>query len=389
MRPPEIRSAVAVAFAAALVLFALPIGELARLVAGGGLALGFVVAHRLHPRWWPPLHASAATTTWLLALMGWLAITALTGVDPGRSMLLLVCHGALVWLGMAMVGFFGTGRAMSLLFVSLVPPTLLALVSIVGPLAQDQLFDVSDNVVITADTAAFFGTVIALLAVFAPNLRKLPIVVRNSCVAVALVVIVAADSRSMAVAAVVAAGYGLAATGRGRLVSSVVLGAFSLALVAVAFLGFEVETLLEAVTTDVAAGGGRDNLWAAGWAAVSDRPLLGYGLGAQVEVLLDYRLESLFAIKAETTHSMVLYALVSGGWPALGLLLGLTVALLKSATLPQRIVLVALVVFGLGDAPVEQPGISSVIFGLAAAGNYSSSSFSSSKSSAAASVDAG
>lgn len=359
----DVRELAAIASAVLLSLLALPIGTTARLAIGSLLAVLVVV------RWsaWfdRGSHVDSMSARWLAGSAGWLALSALWGLDPGLSLLWVASFVGFVGFGVSLVRWFGREVATRVLFAGLVPPVAIALMSIAGPLLADRAFDVSERVVVTKDMAAFFAVTIALLARFSPALQRLPRWAAGATYLAAAGVVLASDSRSMAVAAVIALGVGLVEAGRSRLVAAVSLAGLVGWAVAVLGLGVDAGGVFDLVSSDLAEGGGRDDLWAAVWAAMADRPLFGFGLGTHIEVLLEYRLESLYGIKSETTHNLVLLVGLAGGFPAMTLLVGSLLAVGRVAPKSLRVVLVAVVVFGLGDAPIETPGIVLVLLGMA------------------------
>lgn len=358
------------ASAVVLALLALPIGPAARLTLGCILAV-VVMVERVNSVDTSAIFESRARW-WLVASLAWLGLTAITGLDAGLSLVWLVAFSGCVLFGAMTVHWFGAEVATRVLFTGLVVPVVVALFSIVGPVVADGVFDVSERVVINKDLAAFFAVAGALLVRFSPALARLTPLAAATSYVVAAIVLVASDSRSMAVAGVLALGYGLACAGRQRLVAGAALAAIGGWVAAVAVLGVDAGGVFDLISSDVAEGGGRNHLWAAAWTALVDRPLLGFGLGTHVDVLLGARLESLFGISTITTHNSLLFAGLSGGFPALALLVGTTVAAMRRAPESLRVILVAVVVFGLGDAPMETPGIVLAIFGMAAAGVVSS-----------------
>lgn len=348
-----------------LCLLALPVGQTMRLVIGCGLALAFSAEKAMQRT----THSSfeSVPLLWFAASAGWLTLAAVVGTDPTLSVLWVIAFGGLVSFGASIVGRFGHHAALRIIFTALAIPVLIALVSIIGPVLADRVFDLSDRVVINKDMAAFFAVTTALLVRFSSALERLPKLATIVTYVVAAIVVVASDSRSMAVAAVVALAFGLVQAGKVQLVAATGLVGLVFWGFAVLFLGVDAGGVFDLVSTDVAEGGGRDDLWAAAWTAMVDRPLFGFGLGTHVDVLLEYRLQSLFGIKSVTTHNVALFAGLAGGFPAIALLTGAAVAAFRNAETALRVIFVALIVFGLGDAPFETPGVVLVFFGVAAA----------------------
>ncbi len=360
----ERRELAAIAAAVVLALLALPIGTWARLLLGALVSV-VAIAERSGDSG-DGFRFDRTSALWLGGSAGWLAFSALWGLDPGLSLLWVGSFVGFVLFGASIVRWFGRDVATRVLFTGLVPPVAIALVSIAGPLVADRVFDVADRAVVTKDMAAFFAVTLALLARFSPALQRLPREAAGATYLAAAIVVVASDSRSMAVAAVIAFGVGLVEGGRVRLVAAAVLAGVVGWGAAVLGLGVDAGGVFDLVTSDVAEGGGRDNLWAAVWAGLVDRPLFGFGLGTHIDVLLEYRLESLYGIKNETTHNLALFTGIAGGFPAMALLVGTLLAVGKAAPKSLRVLLVAVVVFGLGDAPFETPGIVLVMLGMSA-----------------------
>lgn len=368
---PELdRAAIAVAVGI-LILFGLPIGGPARVLGATVLALEFVAATLIAPRWWPVGRIDRSAAIWLAALGGWLLLTGLFGADPATSIGWLVGHAAFGWFGVLAVALLGRRRIPGVLVVALAVPTLIALASIAGPVLAGGRFDMADRLVITGDLAALSATLVALVVLFDGALHRVPVWLRAAVVLVATIIIVAADSRSMAVAAVVAAAYGLWRSGRRTVIAKSTLVVVVGGVLVVLLFGIDAGSLVDRAATDLANGGGRDASWEAAIAAVQDRPLLGYGLGNHGDVLAQYRLTSHFAVE-ESTQSLLLLAALAGGLPAVGLMAGTFVAMARNATESQRTMLVAILVFGLGDSPFEVLGVTTFIVATMLA-DYSSS----------------
>ncbi len=361
------------AFATLVAVLGLPIGVPARLVIGAAIGLVASYGAATGATWAvrPPIDRTAAW--WLGALGCWAAVASVFGIDPATSLWYLLVHASFVLVGASVVAAAGWHGALQGLLVGISIPVAVAGVSLLGPLTADRLFDVADRAVITQDMAAFFGTVFACIVLFAPKVvAGIPVLInawwlRHLAVVVSLVLIVATNSRTMAVAAIVGLAVGLAHTGRSTHVAWAVLVALAAIMVSVIGFGVDASRLIELTWDDIVQGGGREDLWAALVEAIRDKPLFGHGLGSQDAVLREYRFESLFAVKRQTTQSTVLYAMVAAGIPAAALLVGATVAMWRASTGPVRALLAVLVVFGLGDAPIEQPGIASLLFGISIA----------------------
>ncbi|MEE9416945.1 MAG: O-antigen ligase family protein [Acidimicrobiales bacterium] len=367
----ELDRAAVVVSVGILTLFGLPIGGPARVFAGVVLALEFVVAVLLKPTWWPKGRLDRSSAVWLGALGIWLLLTGLMGKDPAATVSWLVAYAALGWLGTLVVALLGEHRAPGVLVAGLSLPTLIALASIAGPLIVDRVFDVADRAVISGDLAALAATLLALVVYFDPALYRVPPWARRATALGAVVIVAAAASRSVMLAATAAVAFGLWRTGRGAAVARLTIAAIVVGVLTVAAFGLGFGSLVDSLSSDLGDGGGRDALWDAGIAAVRDRPLLGYGLANHGDVLAEYRLTSHFAVQTET-QSMLLFAALAGGLPAVALMLGSIIMVARNATEPQRVLIVAVVVFGLGDSPFEVLGVTTFMIGIMAVAHSSS-----------------